>query len=158
MNIDDIIIALEKMKGIVSTTPLDYSKTFSQLSHNEVYLKLENLQKTGSFKVRGSYNKLISLSKEELKKGVIAASAGNHAQGVAYSSKMLDVPCTIVMPKGAPLSKVQATKQYGAEVVLEGTVFDDALSYALELKEQRDATFIHPFDDEAIITGKGLSD
>ncbi len=155
MNIDDIIIAREKMKGIVSTTPLDYSKTFSQLSHNEVYLKLENLQKTGSFKVRGSYNKLISLSKEELKKGVIAASAGNHAQGVAYSSKMLDVPCTIVMPKGAPLSKVQATKQYGAEVVLEGTVFDDALSYALELKEQLDATFIHPFDDEAIITGQG---
>ena len=155
MNIDDIIIAREKMKGIVSTTPLDYSKTFSQLSHNEVYLKLENLQKTGSFKVRGSYNKLISLSKEELKKGVIAASAGNHAQGVAYSSKMLDVPCTIVMPKGAPLSKVQATKQYGAEVVLEGTVFDDALSYALELKERLDATFIHPFDDEAIITGQG---
>ncbi|KAA9030666.1 threonine ammonia-lyase [Niallia endozanthoxylica] len=155
MNIDDIIIAREKMKGIVYTTPLDYSKTFSRLSHNEVYLKLENLQKTGSFKVRGSYNKLISLSKEELKKGVVAASAGNHAQGVAYSSQMLGVPCTIVMPKGAPLSKVEATKQYGAEVVLEGSVFDDALAYALELKEQMGATFIHAFDDEAVITGQG---
>src|SRR4051794_19369631 len=104
LNIDDIIIARDKMKGIVHMTPLDYSKTFSQLAHNEVYLKLENLQKTGSFKVRGSYNKLNSLSKEELTKGVIAASAGNHAQGVAYSSQMLGVPCKIVMPKGAPLT------------------------------------------------------
>lgn len=143
------------MKGIVHTTPLDYSKTFSQLSQNEVYLKLENLQKTGSFKVRGSYNKLITLSKEELKKGVVAASAGNHAQGVAYSSQMLGVPCTIVMPKGAPLSKILATKEYGAEVILEGAGFDDALSYALEIKGQMDATFIHPFDDDAVITGQG---
>jgi threonine dehydratase len=155
VNIDHIIIAREKMKEIVHTTPLDYSKTFSQLSSNEVYLKLENLQKTGSFKVRGSFNKLISLSKEETSKGVIAASAGNHAQGVAYSSQMLGIPCTIVMPKGAPLSKVLATKQYGAEVILEGDVFDDALSYALELKEKMDATFIHAFDDAAIITGQG---
>ncbi|MEH7072798.1 threonine ammonia-lyase [Neobacillus drentensis] len=143
------------MKGIVHTTPLDYSKTFSQLAHNEVYLKLENLQKTGSFKVRGSYNKLQSLSEEELKKGVIAASAGNHAQGVAYSSQMLGIPCTIVMPKGAPLSKILATKQYGAEVVLEGAVFDDALAYALELKEKMDATFVHAFDDEEVMTGQG---
>jgi threonine dehydratase len=155
MNIDDIIIAREKMKGIVHTTPLDYSKTFSQLSQNEVYLKLENLQKTGSFKVRGSYNKLISLSEEELKKGVVAASAGNHAQGVAYSSHMLGVNCTIVMPKGAPLSKVLATKQYGAEVILEGNVFDEALTYALELSKKRNATFIHAFDDHAVIAGQG---
>jgi threonine dehydratase len=130
LNVDDIIIAREKMKGVVHTTPLDYSKTFSQLAHNEVYLKLENLQKTGSFKARGSYNKLISLTEGELQKGVVAASAGNHAQGVAYSSQMLGVNCTIVMPKGAPLSKVLATKQYGAEVILEGATFDDALSYA----------------------------
>ena len=155
MNLDDIIIAREKMKGIVHTTPLDYSKTFSRLSHNEVYLKLENLQKTGSFKVRGSYNKLTSLSKDELKNGVVAASAGNHAQGVAYSSQMLGVPCKIVMPKGAPLSKIEATKQYGAEVILEGAVFDDALAYALQLKDQLKTTFIHAFDDEAIITGQG---
>jgi threonine dehydratase len=155
MNLDDVIIAREKMKGIVHETPLDYSKTFSTLSHNEVYLKLENLQKTGSFKVRGSYNKMISLSKEELEKGVVAASAGNHAQGVAYSSQMLGIPCTIVMPKGAPLSKVLATRQYGAEVILEGAVFDEALAYALELKDQRGATFIHAFDDEAVIAGQG---
>lgn len=155
MNLDDVIIAREKMKGIVHETPLDYSKTFSTLSHNEVYLKLENLQKTGSFKVRGSYNKMISLSQDELEKGVIAASAGNHAQGVAYSSQMLGVPCTIVMPKGAPLSKVLATRQYGAEVILEGAVFDEALAYALELKDRRGATFIHAFDDEAVIAGQG---
>jgi threonine dehydratase len=155
LNVDDIIIAREKMKGVIHTTPLDYSKTFSQIAHNEVYLKLENLQKTGSFKARGSYNKLLSLSKEELDKGVVAASAGNHAQGVAYSSQMLGVNCTIVMPKGAPLSKVLATKQYGAEVLLEGATFDDALAYALELKEQRDATFVHAFDDDAIIAGQG---
>ncbi|MEH7885350.1 threonine ammonia-lyase [Bacillus sp. JJ1609] len=155
MNLDDVIIAREKMKGIVHETPLDYSKTFSTLSHNEIYLKLENLQKTGSFKVRGSYNKMISLSEEDLKKGVVAASAGNHAQGVAYSSQMLGIPCTIVMPKGAPLSKVLATRQYGAEVILEGSVFEEALAYALELKDRRGATFIHAFDDEAVIAGQG---
>jgi threonine dehydratase len=155
VNLDNIIIAREKMKGIVHETPLDYSKTFSDLAQNEVYLKLENLQKTGSFKVRGSYNKLISLSEEELKKGVVAASAGNHAQGVAYSSQMLGIPCTIVMPKGAPLSKVLATRQYGAEVILEGNVFDEALAFALELNEKRGATFIHAFDDEAVIPGQG---
>ncbi|MBT2639814.1 threonine ammonia-lyase [Bacillus sp. ISL-39] len=155
MNLDDVILAREKMKGIVHSTPLDYSKTFSTLSNNEVFLKLENLQKTGSFKVRGSYNKMISLSPEELQKGVVAASAGNHAQGVAYSSQMLGIPCTIVMPKGAPLSKVLATRQYGAEVILEGAVFDDALAYALELKDKLGATFIHAFDDEAVIAGQG---
>lgn len=156
VTLNDIIIAREKLKGIVHTTPLDYSKTFSSLSsNNEVYLKLENLQKTGSFKVRGSYNKLTSLSNEDLQKGVVAASAGNHAQGVAYSSQMLGIPCTIVMPKGAPLSKVLATKQYGAEVLLQGSVFDDALAYALELKESIGASFVHAFDDEAVIAGQG---
>ncbi|MBT2694496.1 threonine ammonia-lyase [Bacillus sp. ISL-55] len=155
MSLDDVILAREKMKGIVHTTPLDYSKTFSNLSNNEVYLKLENLQKTGSFKVRGSYNKLISLPPEQLQNGVVAASAGNHAQGVAYSCQMLGIRCTIVMPKGAPLSKVLATRQYGAEVILEGAVFDEALAFALELKEKVGATFIHAFDDEAVIAGQG---
>lgn len=155
VSFDDIVKAHEKMVGIVHKTPLDYSKTFSGFADNEVYLKLENLQKTGSFKVRGSYNKMISLKKEELEKGVIAASAGNHAQGVAYSSQMLGIPCTIVMPAGAPLSKVEATKGYGANVELQGTVFDDALAYALELKEQTGAAFVHAFDDEAIIAGQG---
>jgi threonine dehydratase len=155
ISFEDILKAREKMKGIVHTTPLDYSRTFSELSHNEVYLKLENLQKTGSFKVRGSYNKMISLGQEELKKGVVAASAGNHAQGVAYSSNMLGIPCTIVMPKGAPLSKVLATKRYGANVELQGAVFDEALAYALELKEKTGAAFVHAFDDEAVIAGQG---
>ena len=155
VDLNQIISAREKMKGIIHETPLDFSQTFSDMSHNEVYLKLENLQKTGSFKVRGSINKLTSLSKEELSKGVIAASAGNHAQGVAYSSKRLNVPCTIVMPKGAPLSKIQATKSYGAEIVLEGDVFDDALSYAMELSEKQSLTLVHTFDDDEIIAGQG---
>ncbi|WP_226527538.1 threonine ammonia-lyase [Metabacillus niabensis] len=155
LNVDDVLVAREKLKGIVHTTPLDYSHTFSHLSQNEVYLKLENLQKTGSFKVRGSYNKLTSLTKEDLSKGVVAASAGNHAQGVAYSSQMLGIPCTIVMPKGAPLSKVLATKQYGAEVILEGSVFDEALAYALEYCERINGTFIHAFDDDEVIVGQG---
>lgn len=151
----DIVKAHEKMKGIVHVTPLDYSRTFSNFSNNEVYLKLENLQKTGSFKVRGSYNKITSLDKDELSKGVVAASAGNHAQGVAYASTMLGIPCTIVMPITAPLSKVQATRGYGANVEQHGASFDDALAYALELKEQKGATFVHAFDDEAIIAGQG---
>ncbi|MFV2047146.1 threonine ammonia-lyase [Metabacillus sp. YM-086] len=155
MNLNDFFNARERFKGIVHTTPLDHSKTFSHLAQNEVYLKLENLQKTGSFKVRGSYNKLISLTKEELNKGVVAASAGNHAQGVAYSSQMLGISCTIVMPKGAPLSKVLATKQYGAKVILEGAVFDEALAYALEYCDSIGATFIHAFDDEEVIIGQG---
>ncbi|RKQ34667.1 threonine ammonia-lyase [Oceanobacillus halophilus] len=152
---NDIAQAHSKMKHIVHKTPLDYSKTFSEYAGNEVHLKLENLQKTGSFKVRGSYNKLVSLSKDELEKGVVAASAGNHAQGVAYASSILGIPCTIVMPVGAPLSKVQATKDYGANVELKGDVFDDALDYALDLKNEKGAAFVHAFDDEAIITGQG---
>lgn len=155
MDLKQIISAQEKMKKIVHKTPLDFSQTFTNISHYEVYLKLENLQKTGSFKVRGAINKLTSLSKEELNKGVIAASAGNHAQGVAYSSKMLNIPCTIVMPKGAPLSKIQATKNYGAEIILAGDVFDDALSYAMDLSEKQGFAFIHPFDDDEIIAGQG---
>lgn len=155
VSFNDIVKAHETMMGIVHKTPLDYSHTFSEHAGNETYLKLENLQKTGSFKVRGSYNKMISLRKEELQKGVVAASAGNHAQGVAYASTMLGIPCTIVMPTGAPLSKVQATKEYGAHVELQGGVFDEALAYALELKDRTGAAFVHAFDDEAIIAGQG---
>lgn len=151
----EIVMAHEKMMGIVHKTPLDYSNTFSEYANNQVYLKLENLQKTGSFKVRGSYNKMTSLKKTEIQNGVVAASAGNHAQGVAYSSSMLGIPCTIVMPKGAPLTKVQATKSYGAKVELHGDVFDDALDYALELKDKTGAAFVHAFDDDTIIAGQG---
>lgn len=152
---DDIFTAREKMSGMIHQTPLDFSKTFSNLSKNEVYLKLENLQKTGSFKVRGSFNKMLSLRKHEVEKGVIAASAGNHAQGVAFSSHLLNIPCTIIMPKGAPISKILATRQYGAEVELHGSVFDEALNYALDLKQQTEAAFVHPFDDQFIVAGQG---
>lgn len=155
ISLQDIIRAREKMRGIVEQTPLIHSRTFSRLAGNEVFLKLENLQKTGSFKVRGSYNKIYSLKKEELKQGVIAASAGNHAQGVACAGAMLGIPCTIVMPEGAPLSKIEATKGYGADIELHGKVFDDALDYAFSLKEKLNATFIHPFDDAKVITGQG---
>jgi threonine dehydratase len=155
LTLNDVLEAKEKMKGVVHQTPLEHSQTFSNLSGNNVYMKLENLQKTGSFKVRGSFNKIMSLTEEERKRGVIAASAGNHAQGVAYSSSMIGIPCTIVMPKGAPLSKVEATKGYGAEVILYGDVFDESLEYALELQRQRGMTFVHPFDDLAVMAGQG---
>ncbi|UOE74909.1 threonine ammonia-lyase [Parageobacillus thermoglucosidasius] len=155
LTLNDVLEAREKMKKVVHQTPLEYSQTFTNLSGNEVYMKLENLQKTGSFKVRGSFNKIMTLSEAERKRGVIAASAGNHAQGVAYSSGMIGIPCTIVMPKGAPLSKVEATKGYGAEVILHGDVFDDSLEYALELQRQRGMTFVHPFDDLAVMAGQG---
>ncbi|AEH47740.1 threonine ammonia-lyase [Parageobacillus thermoglucosidasius] len=155
LTLSDVLEAREKMKKVVHQTPLEYSQTFTNLSGNEVYMKLENLQKTGSFKVRGSFNKIMTLSEAERKRGVIAASAGNHAQGVAYSSGMIGIPCTIVMPKGAPLSKVEATKGYGAEVILHGDVFDDSLEYALELQRQRGMTFVHPFDDLAVMAGQG---
>lgn len=155
LTLNDVVEAKEKMKKVVHKTPLEHSQTFTNLSGNEVYMKLENLQKTGSFKVRGSFNKIMSLSEAERKRGVIAASAGNHAQGVAYSSSMIGIPCTIVMPKGAPLSKVEATKGYGAEVILHGDVFDESLEYALELQRQRGMTFVHPFDDLAVMAGQG---
>lgn len=155
MLFEDIVKAQKRMAGIIHKTPLDYSKTFSEIAQNEVYLKLENLQKTGSFKVRGSYNKMISLEPDEVKHGVVAASAGNHAQGVAYSSNMLGIDCRIIMPKGAPLSKIQATRMYGANVELHGDSFDEALAYALDLKERESAAFVHAFDDEAVIAGQG---
>lgn len=147
--------AQQRMRTVVHKTPLEFSQTFSRLSNNRVYMKLENLQKTGSFKVRGSYNKIMLLSDEEKSRGVIAASAGNHAQGVAYSSNMIGIPCTIVMPKGAPLSKIQATQSYGANVILHGDVFDESLEYARKLQQETGATFVHPFDDPAVIAGQG---
>ncbi|TDQ37411.1 threonine ammonia-lyase [Aureibacillus halotolerans] len=147
--------AYEALRGVVHETPLDFSDTFSELSGSKVYLKLENLQKTGSFKIRGSYIKMSRLSEKERKAGVVAASAGNHAQGVAYAGQLLGIPCTIVMPINAPLSKIEATKRYGATVVLQGNGFDEALAYAQKLQLETGATFIHAFDDEAIVTGQG---
>ncbi|RKL67490.1 threonine ammonia-lyase [Salipaludibacillus neizhouensis] len=151
----DVQKAREKIKDMIHETPLDFSYTFSEMANNSVYLKLENLQKTGSFKVRGAYNKLLSMTENEREKGVIAASAGNHAQGVAYASRLMKIPCTIVMPEGAPLSKVQATRGYGAKVELIGESFNDALDYAQVLQQKTGVSFIHAFDDDAIIAGQG---
>jgi len=153
--IQDFITAKEKLSKVLLKTSLIQSPIFSKEAGNEVYIKPENLQKTGSFKIRGAYNKITNLSEEEKKKGVIASSAGNHAQGVAYGAKESGIKAVIVMPKSTPLIKVESTKQYGAEVVLHGDVYDDAFKKAKELEEKEGYIFVHPFDDEDVIHGQG---
>ena len=153
--IQDFITAKEKLSKVLLKTSLIQSPIFSKEAGNEVYIKPENLQKTGSFKIRGAYNKITNLSDEEKKKGVIASSAGNHAQGVAYGAKESGIKAVIVMPKSTPLIKVESTKQYGAEVVLHGDVYDDAFKKAKELEEKEGYIFVHPFDDEDVIYGQG---
>ncbi len=143
--------AKEVLRGIAQHTPLVHA---DKLSEN-VWIKAENLQGTGAFKLRGAYYKLSTLSNEERKKGVIAASAGNHAQGVAYACKEMEIHGVIVMPKTAPLSKIEATRSYGVEVVLQGDTFHDAYTYAKHLQQITQAVFIEPFDDEHIIAGQG---
>lgn len=147
--------ASEIVKKVINRTKLVYSEYFSETSGNKVYLKPENMQYTGAYKVRGAYYKISTLSKEERAKGLITASAGNHAQGVAYAAKIYGSKATIVMPTTTPLIKVNRTKAYGAEVVLHGNVYDDACAYALKLAEETGGTFIHPFDDEQVATGQG---
>ena len=151
----DFIEARERLTTVVVKTKLIHSPVFSEESGNEIYLKPENLQKTGSFKIRGAYNKIAKLTEEEKKKGVIASSAGNHAQGVAYAAKRLGIKAVIVMPKHTPLIKVEATRKYGAEVVLYGEVYDDAYKKALELQKENGYVFVHPFNDEDVIEGQG---
>lgn len=151
----DFMEARERLGTVIEKTKLIYSGIFSDESGNEVYIKPENLQRTGSFKVRGAYNKIAKLSDEEKAKGVIAASAGNHAQGVALAAQKLGIKAVIVMPKHSPLIKVEATKKFGAEVILVGDVYDDAYKYARELQEKEGYTFVHPFDDEDVIEGQG---
>ena len=153
--IQNFITAREKLSKVLLKTSLIHSPIFSKEAGNEVYIKPENLQKTGSFKIRGAYNKITNLSDEEKKKGVIASSAGNHAQGVAYGAKESGIKAVIVMPKSTPLIKVESTKQYGAEVVLHGDVYDDAFKKAKELEEKEGYIFVHPFDDEDVIHGQG---
>lgn len=155
MNIHQIEIAQENLKKILKETSLIYSKTFSDESNNQIYMKPENLQVTGSFKIRGAYNKICHIEPEIKKKGLVAASAGNHAQGVAYSAKKLGVHACIVMPKSTPLIKIEATRSYGAEVILYGDCYDEAYQKAIELQEEKGYYFIHPFDDEEIICGQG---
>ncbi len=155
MTIEKFEEACEQVKKVTLQTKLIYSEYFSEISGNKVYLKPENMQYTGAYKVRGSYYKISTLSPEDRAKGLVTASAGNHAQGVAYAAKIYGVKATIVMPTTTPLIKVNRTKGYGAEVVLYGDVYDDACQYALKLAEETGGTFIHPFDDEDVATGQG---
>ena len=147
--------ASEVVKKVTSETKLIYSDYFSSITGNKVYLKPENMQFTGAYKVRGAYYKMSTLSDEERQKGIITASAGNHAQGDAYAAKCYGVKATIVMPTTTPLMKVNRTKGYGAEVVLHGDVYDEACNHAYELADKHGYTFIHPFDDETVATGQG---
>jgi len=147
--------ASEKVKEATLPTELVYSEYLSAQTGNKVYLKPENMQFTGAYKVRGAYYKMSTLSEEERKKGIITASAGNHAQGVAYAAKCYGAKAVIVMPTTTPLIKVNRTKGYGAEVVLHGNVYDEACEKALELAKEHGYTFIHPFDDPAVATGQG---
>ena len=143
------------MQTVVLPTNLVYSEYFSDQTGNRVYLKPENMQLTGAYKIRGAYYKISTMSEAERAKGLITASAGNHAQGVAYAAKAYGVKATIVMPTTTPLIKVNRTKSYGADVILYGDVYDESCAYALELAEDRGYTFIHPFDDLDVATGQG---
>ena len=155
VTLEDVKKAQETIKDIVKETDILESTKLSSMTGANVYYKCENLQKTGSFKVRGACNKIANLTDEEKANGVIASSAGNHAQGVALGAKMNGIEATIVMPQTAPLAKVTATKSYGANVVLEGLVYDDAYAKALEIQKETGATFLHPFNDEYVIAGQG---
>lgn len=155
LELKDFLEAREKLKGVIHVTNLDLSATCSRMSGSEVYLKTENLQRTGSFKIRGAFNKIAALAIEDKQKGIIAASAGNHAQGVAYAAAMTGTRALIVMPETAPFSKVAATRGYGAEVVLCGENYDEAYHKALEIQAVTGAVFIHAFDDPLVVAGQG---
>ena len=155
VSFEDICRAREQMAGIVVETPCAKSVTLSRITGAEIYLKFENLQFTGSFKDRGALIKLLQLSSEERAAGVIANSAGNHAQGVAYHAQRLGIPATIVMPVGTPNIKVRQTRDLGAEIVLSGETVDEAAVAARHIRKERHLTFIHPYDDAAIIAGQG---
>lgn len=147
--------AAEVVKRVTQETKLVYSDFYSNQTGNKIYLKPENMQFTGAYKLRGAYYKLSTLTEEERSRGLITASAGNHAQGVAYAAKCYGAKAVIVMPTTTPLIKVNRTKSYGAEVVLYGDVYDEACEHAYELAKENGYTFIHPFDDLAVATGQG---
>ncbi len=147
--------ASQVVSQITHETNLVYSEYYSTLSGNEIYFKPENLQYTGSYKLRGAYYKISTLTEEEKARGLITASAGNHAQGVAYAARAFGAPATIVMPVTTPLIKVNRTKKYGANVILHGDVYDDAYEYARQMSEEQGLTFVHPFNDLAVATGQG---
>ena len=155
IQLSDIEAALARIRESIYLSPCERSETFSQLTGNSVYFKLDNLQRTGAFKERGALNKLLTLTKKERDRGVIAASAGNHAQGLAYHSGKLGVKAQICMPLTTPLTKVSATKEYGATVILHGANYDEACEEAIRRGVEQDLTFVHPFDDDAVIAGQG---
>ncbi len=155
LNLEKIYEARERIKDVVVNTPLALAPYLSELCECEVYLKKENLQVTGAFKIRGAYNKIASLTLEQHASGVIAASAGNHAQGVALSASKFKTKAIIVMPESTPLTKVNGVKYYGAEVILHGANYDEAYAYAREYGEKHSLTFIHPFEDTKVIAGQG---
>ena len=147
--------AAEAVARVTSETKLVYSEYYSSLTGNKVYFKPENMQYTGAYKVRGAYYKISTMSKEEEEKGLITASAGNHAQGVAYAAKLAGVKATVVMPTTTPLIKVNRTRNYGADVVLRGDVFDESCAFAVQMAQEQGLTFVHPFDDLEVATGQG---
>jgi threonine dehydratase len=155
VTLKDIEAAAQVIKGQVIETPCLHSRTLSEITGAEIYLKFENHQFTASFKERGALNKLASLDAAQRAKGVIACSAGNHAQGVAYHAHRLGIPAVIVMPRHTPWVKVEHTQRHGAEVILEGENFDGAKARAIELAAERGLTLVHPYDDEKIIAGQG---
>ena len=156
VTLEDVEAAAERIDDVVHRTPLDTSRTFAKMSGaTSVGLKLENVQRTGSFKIRGAYNTMAQLSAAERDAGVIASSAGNHAQGVALAGELLDIDTTIVVPEVTPAAKIEATRGYGADVVVEGEIYERSYEYALERADETGETFVHPFDDEAIIAGQG---
>ncbi|HEY3949689.1 threonine ammonia-lyase [Phenylobacterium sp.] len=152
---DDILAARDRLQGHIERTPCRASKTLSEITGAKVWVKFENLQFTAAYKERGALNKLLQLTEAEKKRGVIAASAGNHSQGLSYHAARLGIPVTIVMPRGTPFVKVQQTRAHGAEVVIEGEVYDEAAAYAMKLRDDRDLVFVHPFNDLDVMAGQG---
>lgn len=155
IRIEDVDQARARIGSLVQKTPVSTSRSISERLKTEIVLKLENQQTTGSFKTRGSLNKMLALSKAELDKGVVASSAGNHAQGVAFAARTVGCRATVVMPETSPLIKIMATQKYGAEVVLHGRVYDEAYQKARELEKSRGFSFVHPYEDPMVIAGQG---
>ena len=155
LDLNKIYEAQERIKDVVVKTPFSYAPYLSEASGCEVYLKKENLQVTGAFKIRGAYNKIASLSDEQRKSGVVAASAGNHAQGVAFSAQKFGINATIIMPESTPLTKINGVRHYGATVILAGSNYDEAYAYARQYGEENSLVFVHPFEDDEVMAGQG---
>jgi threonine dehydratase len=155
LDINKIYEARERIKDVIVETPFSYAPYLSEITSTNVYLKKENLQITGAFKIRGAYNKIASLTDAQRDCGVVAASAGNHAQGVALSASKFEIRAVIVMPESTPLTKIDGVKYYGAEVILAGANYDEAYAYALSYGKENSLTFVHPFEDEEVMAGQG---